>query len=223
MKFDLFKEALSTDDIFRVVKEVDDAVEADPEYAAAYYRALVAFKKIKVAPVNEAEKSSEVMLRLLKGLPLTPLHKEDPWIRKKLSDDIVVAYNKRYPPLQITYQKVNDIYKRIKITDENRINILDLNAEVSVDEKRPIVMQIVRNLIDELFPITFPYYPESVKFLVLYNQCVKKNGNILIRVQSIYTPYKKKLDIYRYYCYSASESSWREITVKEYVSSGDLL
>lgn len=126
-----------------------------------------------------------VFQRLIEDKPLTPLEDTlDSWIPIKLSIVKNAYKHKRYQSLF----KIVDNIGMVTYEDSTRA------VEVAKDEEgRPIIIDsgVARHVIDDLFPITMPYYPTDDRYYV-WHEKRKGNGNVY-NIARVFTPQGKTI------------------------------
>ena len=110
----------------------------------------------------------DLLTRMLKELPLTPITDED------FPDAIVLIggdgylrdHNLEY---SIPCRRMDSLYK--EKTLDGKVSYTDTNRFVCYDEKDPKFAYICNKgerVVDKMFPITMPYYPPTKKYVVMF-------------------------------------------------------
>ena len=110
----------------------------------------------------------DLLTRMLKELPLTPITDED------FPDAIVLIggdgylrdHNLEY---SIPCRRMDSLYK--EKTLDGKVYYTDTNRFVCYDEKDPTFAYICsrgERVVDKMFPITMPYYPPTKKYMVMF-------------------------------------------------------
>lgn len=192
-----------------------DGNEEDANYGIACYEsALKAYKSLMEDDHSGCSIgfTKNFLVRLIEGKPLTPIEDdEDIWFNLPGDDgereDHKTRQCKRMPSL------FKDVYQdgTVKYHDVNRIYCVDI-----INERNRWGNGFVSNIINEMFPITMPYYPVG-SFAVYVREFLtdKKNGDFdTMGVIYVVKPDGTKVDINRYF--KENEHSWDEIDEVEY-------
>ena len=154
--------------------------------------------------------TKNILNRLIDGLPLTPIEDtNDVWDFGHEYGYGYVRYQcKRMPSL------FKNIYSdgSIKYTDTNRCVCIDIQ-----DPSNTYTTGIVDDIINEMYPITMPYYPSSNRIKVYCEDFLmdEKNGDFDYRaVLYAVLPNGNRVDINRYF--DGSGDGWRQIDRDEY-------
>lgn len=117
--------------------------------------------------------------------------------------------------------RMSSLYKRvyddgtIKYSDNNRVECIEILADGYASSSQ---FKLVTNIVDEMFPIKFPYMPEDKPYKVIVTTFLydPKNGDFdTVGVNSIITPDGDHIDVCRYF--KESENGFfEEIDVNEY-------
>ena len=154
-----------------------------------------------------------VLNRLIDGKPLTPIEDTpDVW-----SDIAEIDFRKD----AISYQcnRMSSLFKyvyndgTIKYKDVNRVSIYSSDDPSST----PWYNGFVANIIDEKFPISLPYFPESKPYRVYIREYLSdpKHGDFdTIGVLYVITPDGEHVDINRFF--TESGPTFVEISSEEY-------
>lgn len=184
---------------------------------ACYQSALKAYKSI-----CEDEHSGmsfsitrNILIRLLNELPLTPIEDTE--------DNFVEIYgfngkdsNKKTYQCCRMYSLFKDVYEdgTVKYNDNNRYFCID------IESKDTYTNRYVREIIDELFPITMPYMPPVNKFKVYTQEFIavgyKADDEDYNTRGILYciTPEGEKVEINRFF--ADGENGMEEISQLEY-------
>ena len=155
----------------------------------------------------------EALLRLIDHLPLTPIvDTEDCWS---------LAYNTGDGVQKYSCNRFGSLYKyvypdgKVKYRDINRTICVDINSET----KAPYYSNWVAEIIDEMFPVTMPYYPSKKQYKVCCDTFLfrKNGGDFDTRaILTVTTPEGEIVDINRYFA-EKNSSGFEEIDYLEYV------
>lgn len=150
-----------------------------------------------------------ILTRLVDGKPLSPITEEDEW-RSEIGNydsEVISSQCCRYSSLfKDTHPDGTIIY-----TDMNRSVGVYINSDVTYTSS------LIREIVDELYPITLPYYPSSKRYHVYTEDILtdEKNGDFdTVAVYSLLTPEGDKVDINRFFHYT--KGGRIEITKEEY-------
>lgn len=155
--------------------------------------------------------TKNILLRLIDGLPLTPIEDtDDVWIKCgdiKPGDGSTTYQCTRMSSL------FKDVYPdgSIKYHDNRRCYCADINSEVSYS------CGLASRLINEMFPISMPYYPSTNQFKVYCSDFLsdEKNGDFdTVAIWYVIKPDGERMDLNKYY--KESDHSWVEIDKNEY-------
>lgn len=153
--------------------------------------------------------TKNILNRLIEGKPLTPI--ED-------TDDIwdKCTFCKEYDSYQCKRMSsfFKDVYpdETIKYSDNDRIYCVNVDNPSVYYRNR-----LARNLIDEMYPITMPYSPESKSFIVHCEEFLtdpKNRDYDTIGILYVIKPNGDRVDINRFF--KEGEDDFVEITPYEY-------
>ena len=159
--------------------------------------------------------TKNILVRLLSGLPLTPIEdKEGEWDDTTMinSDTGVVSYQ---------HKRMSRLFKHVD--KDGNISYSDCGRDYCqeiTDPKDTYSGGCVGNILDELFPITMPYYPkvENYKFIVdtfLAEGFEGDDSDWNTRgVLYVITPEREKIDVNRFF--GEKDRRVVEITKDEY-------
>lgn len=178
-------------------RENPDRNAGEWDYGCACYEsALKAFKSL--AEDNHSGYSmgitKSILDRLIDDLPLTPIENTpDIWVLAYEVGEIKGYWCKRMGGL---FKDVNPD-GTVSYKDINRARGYDLHSPYGVYS-----CGLVNRLIDELYPITWPYMPATIHYKVYIEEWLtdRKNGDLdTIRISHVITPDGEKVPINRYY------------------------
>lgn len=154
-----------------------------------------------------------ILERLLNERPLTPIEDtEDVWYEIKGFSD----------KSDETDYQCNRLHSLLKTVNKNgSVSYSDNSRYVGIDEKgHGYSSGLVSKIVNEMFPITMPYYPENGRYKVYTESFVAKgfegdNGDYNTEVV-LYciTPKGERVEINRYY--GEKDGNMVEITKEEY-------
>lgn len=151
-------------------KEVERAIEeakekcCDPDSVIQIYQtALSAFKGAAITghAYENTRNLKNAFGRLVDRLPLVAIEiYSDHWENsQKLEDGTVIAHAKGYGSLH----KIIDPNRKISFHDDRRVKCVNVLSETQI----PYLSYFIRDIIDEMYPIRFPYYPIDKPLIVL--------------------------------------------------------
>lgn len=179
-----------------------------------YESALKAFRSLAEDGHSgySIELTKQILIRLIDGKPLTPIEDtDDDWY--DISDIICL----RGEVAEYQCKRMSSLFKiiyadgTVKYSDNKSNYCIDIN-----NSNNTYHSSLVREIIEEMFPITMPYYPgEPIKvycedFLSDWNNGDFDTVGILYAIK----PDGERVNIYRYF--KESDNSWDEITEGEY-------
>jgi len=155
--------------------------------------------------------TKNILKRLLDGLPLRPIEDtEDVWGMSYKDEDGTVTYQ---------CKRMSSLFKRVH---KDGTVIYSALRDYCQEITNPNVTYSggVGNIIDEMFPITMPYYPSVEKYKIVVDTFLAEgfegdgtdyNTRALLYV---ITPEKEKVEVNRYY--GEKDGHFVEITKGEY-------
>lgn len=200
-------------------KENPDRKDGEWDYGCACYEsALKAFNCLL-----EDEHSSfsiaitkRILNRLIECKPLTPIEDTtDVW------NEVCFDYSKECKEYQC--KRMASLFK--DVYDDGKIIYRDIDRIVCVDIKSPAITYSngnVRKVIDEMFPITMPYYPTgAIKVYCEEFLTDRKNGDFdTLGILYGIKPSGEKFTVDRYF--KEEKDSFIEIDRKEYLKRMEL-
>ena len=157
--------------------------------------------------------TKNILIRLMNSLPLTPIEDTpDIWEECGLTstDDYISYQNKRMSSL------FKEVHKDGKVTYHDIYR--DYCQEIT--NPNDTFSGGLGNIIDEMFPITMPYYPSAEKYKIVVNTFLAKgfegDGTDYNTRAILYviTPEKERVEVNRYY--GEKDGHFVEITKGEY-------
>lgn len=188
----------------------------DFDYGCSCYQsALKAYKSLMEDDHSGASFAitRNILERLLNERPLTPIEdNEDVWNEIKgfsdKSDETVYQCN-----------RLSSLFKTVN--KNGSVSYGDNSRCIRIDEKGyGYSSGFVSRIVDEMFPITFPYYPEKDRYKVYTKSFIAKgfegdNGDYNTEaILYCITPNGKRIEINRYY--GEKDDNMIEITKEEY-------
>ena len=175
-----------------------------------YDSALKAYKSL----TNDGHEGGAIVIlgRLLEGKPLTPIY-DTPDMWKNVSGD------REDGGEEIEYQckRMGSLLK--KVHTDGPVTYSDMNRSICVDIRNHQTCYftwINREIVDKMFPITMPYYPEE-KFSIYYEDILTDHDNGSFDTIAIYyaiAPNQEKISINRFF--KENGDHWDEIDFLEY-------
>lgn len=188
--------------------------EGEWDYGCACYEsALKAFKSLLEDEHSgySITVTKSILNRLMEGKPLTPIEDtNDVW-----GDVLCIRVD-----CSTEYQckRMSSLFKRVY--NDGTVKYSDIDSFYCVDINNPVVTYhsgLVRKVIEEMFPITMPYYPSApIKVYCEDFLSDSKNGDFdTVGILYAVKPDGERVDIYRYF--KESVHDWVEITDSEYI------
>ena len=200
----------------KLEREASGVKNDDWDYGCACYEsALKAYKSL----IEDGHSGFSIVMikhilnRLIDGKPLTPIE-DTPDIWNDISD--IIGLNGEV----VNYQckRMSSLFKyvyadgTVKYKDIDRCYCVDINiTEVTY------YSSLVQRIIDEMFPITMPYFPgKPIKVYCEDLLTDRKNGDFdTVGIFYAIKPDGEKVEINRFF--KESEDGWKEIDVTEYI------
>ena len=200
--------------------EVELACKGDPNddgvlYAQACFQsALKAFESICNDDLTGFMVSCvrDILVRLLNGKPLTPIEDvPESW------HDCLFADPKLKQDLQCV--RMSSLFKQVH--HDGTVRYRDVNRVVCTDQVSSTTWHngLADRIVDEMFPITFPYCPESKPYKVRMNDYLtdRKNGDFdTVMYIDVTSPDGTVTPINRYF--GETEDGWKELTSDEFTA-----
>lgn len=152
-----------------------------------------------------------ILTKLMNGIPLTPITDEDFKIVNTIIDDS--SKEKR-----IQCSRMSSLFK--KISADGNITYNDTNrviCKINESDKYEFHSQMVDSIIDDMFPITMPYYPTNVPYRVIVDGFIfdgRDNDLDTRGILYVITPDEERVEINRYF--KEENGWWIEISQEEY-------
>lgn len=156
--------------------------------------------------------TKQILIRLMNGLPLTPIEDTpDVW------NDIL---DKDEKTGDVTYQckRMGSLFKTVKA--DGSVSYNDIDRYYCYDWKSPDIHYTgggASDILNEMFPITMPYFPSSKKYAISTREYLtdRRNGDFDTKgFIDVTTPDGENIMINRYFAEIKGE--WKEIDNKEY-------
>ena len=161
--------------------------------------------------------TKEILLRLIDNMPLTAIEETDDWM--KLPD----AFNKVGVIECYQSTRYSSLFKNVYSDGSVKYN--DCNRDVCVDINNPnetYSSGLASRIVDDIFPITLPYYPISKKFKIYCEDFLSvkvpgvHNDFDTVGIFYIITPNGDKININRFF--KEKDDSMEEISLIEYTN-----
>lgn len=159
--------------------------------------------------------TKNILMRLIDGKPLTPIEDTaDMWNYSFQRD------KDKDGPKVYQCKRMRSLFKQVY--QDGTIKYSDIDASVCVNinhENSWYSSGTVRKLVEEMFPITMPYMPESKPIKVYCEDFLtdRANGDFdTVGVFYCIKPDGERIDINRFFRASDSETGWAEINRDEY-------
>ena len=155
--------------------------------------------------------TTDILNRLIKGLPLTPIeNKEEDWEESWKDTDGTKHYQNK---------RVGSLFK--DVNPDGTVEYHDVEAYVCIDEDSEIPYHGggAGKLFHEYFPIKFPYYPPIKKYRIVTVEYLtdRKNGDFDTKEYvKILTPDGETIPVNRYFGETAD--GWKELDIEEFTS-----
>lgn len=158
--------------------------------------------------------TKEILLRLINNMPLTAIEETDDWM--KLPD----AFNKRGAIECYQSTRYSSLFKNvysdgsIKYNDCDRVICVDIN-----NPNETYSSGLASRILDEILPISMPYYPQTNKIKVYCEDFLtdKKNGDFdTVGIFYAVMPDSERIEINRFF--KESTDNWEEISLIEYTN-----
>ena len=196
--------------------EAKDLKEGEFDYGGACYdSALKAFKSL--TEDNHSGMSikitKQILNRLIDGSPLTPIEdREDIWneITRNKKDNIIIYQCSR----------MSSLFKYVY--ENGKVTYSDIDRSYCFDITKPDMRYssgLVKNIIDEMFPIIMPYSPANERIKVCCEQFLySPDGGDFDSVGILYVddPDNKRINVSRYF--KEEDNKWVEIEFTEHIN-----
>lgn len=194
--------------------EAKDLKEGEFDYGGACYdSALKAFKSLAKDGHSgmSIKLTQQILNRLIDGKPLTPI--ED-------SDDIwnEVAYDKEDKAIVYQCRRMGSLFKYVY--ENGRVIYSDIDRCYCFNINEPDIRYsfgLVKNIIDEMFPITMPYSPANERIKVCCEEFLySPDGGDFDSVGILYVDDhdNKRINVSRFF--KEEDNKWVEISDVEY-------
>lgn len=203
-------------------RENPDREEGEFDYGCACYEsALKAFNSLM-----EDEHSGfsigltkNILNRLIDGKPLTPIENtEDVW---------EYAFDRKDGTKVYHCKRMSALFKHVH--PNGTVDYSDVERVSAVNIDNPDVYWsngFTKRIVDELYPITFPYIPENKPYLVFCDECLSdpKNGDYdTLSILYILKPDGERVDVNRFFKEGGElYGCWEEIDAYEWTKRKEI-
>ena len=191
-------------------KEVEIACEREKDWygCSCYKSALKAFESLcedghSGFSFNETK---NILIRLMDHLPLTPITEKDfenvDWDKEILGDDIQCP-------------RMSSLFKR----KDGTYHDIDRAYCINIEDEFDTFHGSMCNIVDELFPITLPYYGSTKKYKIYIQQFKTRENHGDWDTEAILyieTPDGEHVDVNRYFTENNEGRGMHQITKEEY-------
>ena len=199
-------------------RERGNAPEGEFDYGCACYEsALKAFNSLLEDGHSGTSIgfTQNILNRLIDGKPLGPIEDaEDVWELDKFFDC------EEY----VTYQckRMSSLFKRVY--KDGTVTYSDTDLIVCVNINKPDIVynfRLIRDIAEELFPITFPYYPSAKPIRIYCEDFLTDElmGDFdTVGIFNAVKPGGEQVEINRFFKMDVGDKDWVEIDIDAYKS-----
>ena len=192
------------------------------DYGCSCYKsALKAYKSLMQDGHSGASFgfTKNILIRLMEGYPLTPITDEDFFDENGnlLCMDMPSDYLKERGLKSDTQcPRMSHLFRKESL--DGKVTYHDVDRSYFVDIEEPFNTYSTNDsFLDEMFPITMPYYPQVGKFVIYAQEFLtdKKNGDFDTRgLIYMITPSGERIDLNLYY--TTIDDEWVQIPKAQY-------
>lgn len=148
-----------------------------------------------------------ILIRLLNQRPLTPIEDtEDVWNEcRTKSEDGTVSYQ---------CKRLSSLFKDVH--PDGTVSYTDVEGYYAEDKETGCTYSsgLIRRVVEEMFPITMPYYPSTKPIRVVAGECLTDEVNGDFDTVAIYYAVKdeEQIPINRFFKADEEDAEWVEIT-----------
>ena len=196
--------------------EAKDLKEGEFDYGGACYdSALKAFRSLTEDGHSgmSIKITKQILNRLIDGSPLTPIEdREDIWNE--------ITRNKENERIVYQCSRMSSLFKYVY--ENGEVTYSDIDRLYCFDSIKPDMRYnsgLVRNIIDEMFPITMPYSPANERIKVCCEEFLySPDGGDFDSVGILYVddPDNKRINVSRYF--KEEDNKWVEIEFTEHIN-----
>ena len=196
--------------------EAKDLKEGEFDYGGACYdSALKAFKSLTEDGHSgfSIGLTQNILNRLIEGKPLTPIYDTD-----DIWDE--VSYDKQNQYTMYQCSRMSSLFKHVY--ENGKVTYSDIDRSYCFDITKPDMRYssgLVKNIIDEMFPITMPYSPANKRIKVCCEEFLySPDGGDFDSVGILYVddPDNKRINVSRYF--KEEDNKWVEIEFTEHIN-----
>ena len=167
--------------------------------------------------------TKNILIRLMNGLPLSPIQDEDFFIDGNTSYKSEESLKKQGLKSHLQCPRMSSLFReetldgKVSYSDIDRVYVIDQNGHTWHNGR-------ARDIIDKMFPITMPYIPTNEKYEVLGEDFLidPKNGAYDHQAFiSVTTPEGEKIELDEYY--KEIDGKMVKISKEEYFKDKSLL
>ena len=190
----------------------------DFDYGCSCYKSALKAYKSLVEDEHSGMSFSftrDILERLMRHEPLTPITDDDFKGEDSICSDKNLA--SRGLKSEIQCPRMSSLFREETIDGEVTYNDLHRACCIDIENPSNVFSSGIDRVVDELFPIKMPYFPEKGNYKVYVQTFLtdKKNGDFDTRgVIYLTTPDGKRIDVNRYYTEKAGKMV--EISKDEY-------
>lgn len=190
---------------------------------ACYQSALKAYESLMKDEHSGISFSftKNILIRLMEGLPLLPIEDKDFFmVSDNPSMESDEALKEKGLKSLIQCPRMCSLFRKEtldgKVTyfDNDRICCFDIH-----DPKYAFYNGFAAAIINDIYPITMPYYPSNAKYKVYIEDFLtdKRNGDFDTKgILYCITPKGEKVEINRFFAENSETHEWSEISKEEY-------
>lgn len=201
-------------------REDSNVKDGDWDYGCACYEsALRAFRSLTKDGHSgfSIGLTQNILNRLIDGKPLTPIiDTPDAW------NDISDMSGLKGEEVNYQCKRMSSLFKYVYA--DGTVKYSDINSHYCVDisNKSTYHSGLVQKIIDEMYPITMPYWPaEPIKVYCQYLLTDHKNGDFdTVGIFHLIKPDGERVEINRFF--KEGGKDWDEITAEEYEQRKEL-
>lgn len=192
----------------------------DFDYGCSCYKsALKAYKSLCEDRHSGAsfDFTKQILIRLLNSLPLTPIQDEDFLIR---GDELTTNEDLKEMGLKSSIQcpRMSSLFRDESL--DGKVSYHDIDRAYCVDIESPsdIFSSSANKIVDEMFPITMPYFPSTEKYKVYVQSFLvdERNGDFDTRgILYIETPKGEIINVEKYQT-EGPNRKWVDISKERY-------
>lgn len=154
--------------------------------------------------------TKRILNRLIDGKVLTPIE-DTPDVWREISscgDEIVEEYQ---------CKRMSELFKKVYSDGTIKYSNINRIIGVNISDGVSLTNGLISNIIDEMYPITMPYFPPDKPFRVYFEDFLSdpKNGDYdTMGIFYVLTPQDEEVEINRFF--TEDGGSFKEITEEEY-------